>query len=112
MLFSLTETVAAVAEVGKEVTPEQERERRRLDRDIDRMQEEERTDHEAAMQAMGRQQYLWGNETLRKTTLAPGQMVGGRVRFQVRGDSMPWDLVLPVGADTLRATFQVEKHQP
>ena len=112
MLFSLAEVVASVAETGQEVTPEQKRQRHETDEDIARLQEEERLAHQARMEAVGRQQYLWANETLRKTTLAPGQMIGGRVRFPMGGEALPWDLVLPLGEATLRVPYQVEMHRP
>jgi hypothetical protein len=112
MFFSLVTMVASVAEAGKEVTPEQAECSRQKDEEIAQLQEEEEWRHRETMQALDRRHYLWSQETLRKTTLAPGQMIGGLVRFRICSDDSLQQLVLPLDELELVHPFKVEKHQP
>ncbi len=84
------ETEAEIAEARLEELKEQRRQTEQRERE----------------NQLQRERTFWGNRTLRKTTLAPSEVVAGLVAFSSRPHASLLQLALPVGEATIKFEFE------
>lgn len=95
--FSFASLVADLATDDSVLTEQQKQTHLQQDQEIELMQIRELQEHRQTMQSLQKNEYLWQNQALRKTTLQPGQSIGGEVLFNPRGLAGKFDVSCPVG---------------
>lgn len=74
--------------------------------------EANQAEYEAKLWAIESQRESWGLEALRRTTLYPGESVGGRVHFDAQYQKEYIRLVVPVSSERVPFVFRQEQHRP
>ncbi len=110
--LSLLDLFADIATLGKEKTAEEIAEDTRYDlqRETDRIETE--IDHENRVRQFSSVREKWEFETLRKTTLNPGESVIGTVYFPVHRQAKYVKLHFPVGESKTEFSFRQRLHYP
>lgn len=111
-LFGFLDLVAAFSSSSEDKTEEQQLKEAIEDQEETIRQENREQAHRARVQSMSESRYRWANKTLRKSTLLPGQMIGGNVQFPMSGFASRIIVVFPVGGRNMQAPFRIEKHVP
>lgn len=105
LLFSMFE----VADTFRDKTDE-EREKERIER-RDREESQERRDkyNKDTREEMFKEKEFYEVQSLRKTSLLPGQKIGGRIYFKVRGKLKDFSLNIPIKDDNFKIKYNVNK---
>lgn len=95
---SLLNLVVDVASIGKPTTDEEERKKelQKQERETDRLNEEH--GYRSRLTSLERTRSMWQTAALRKTTMYPGESVGGKVFFPVSPKARSLRMYLPIGS--------------
>lgn len=109
---ALLQIVGDVATIGQKKSREQQHQEDRASRQLRHSQEDNELDYSQATASLAGQRAYWENAALRKTTLFPGNAVGGKLRIPVSSGMSRFNLVIPIGGSNVTFEFEQHKIQP